>query len=250
MSIEFIILSWYTLSVGIICYQESKVGWPQVPYRKLIPFLLYHMVISTIQLLYVIPLWFIMSRVTHRRFVWNQVAWNFGILLPIWWGPIKWKGLKYVVPSRQAIWLGNHQSVLDTAIMTLLPCQTDMVGTSKDSIKYIPGGGLMALMCGTIFVEKGSPTIRCDFRRECMEALSNGLSLNIFPQGTRRHISAGVLPLKRGAFEIAHEMNVHLQPYTIVYNIGKDIVVTIHPPVEVVGREIDDTLNDVYRIFS
>jgi len=188
--------------------------------------------------------------VTHRRFVWNQVAWNFGTLLPIWWGPIKWKGLEYVEAPRQAIWVGNHQSVLDTAIMTLLPCQTDMVGTSKDSIKYLPGGGLMALLCGTILVKRDSPTIIHDFHRECMESLSEGVSLNIFPQGTRRHISSGVLPLKRGAFHIAHEMNVPLQPYTIVYNIGRDIVVTIHPPVEVVGRGIDDTLDDVGRIFS
>jgi 1-acyl-sn-glycerol-3-phosphate acyltransferase len=248
MFIEFLIC-WYSLSVGFICYQESKVGWPIVPYKKIIPFLWYHMVLATIQLLYILPLWCFMTKRSHQRFTWNQISLNFRTLLPIWWGPIKWKGL-HNVSNRQSIWVGNHQSIIDTAIMTLLPCHTDIVGTSNESIKYLACGGLMSFMCGTILVKRGSPNVREDFYNNCIDVLSDGLSINIFPQGISKHIYTGVLPVKNTTFYIAHELSVPLQPYTIVYKLGRGIVVTIHPIVEVVGRSIENTMGEVDMIFS
>jgi len=231
MLILYVLSSWYLLSVGIICYQESKVGWPVTPYRKLVPFLIYHLLVATLQLLYVLPLLCVMSRDYRDIFVWNQVSLNFRLLFPIWWGKIKWKGVNNI-PNHQCIWIGNHQSVLDMAIMSMLPCKTPIVGTCKDSIRYIPGGGIMAMLCGTIMVKRGSPISRDDFYKKCLKTLRGGISLNIFPQGKRQHENVGKLPMKHGAFSLAYETGIPLMPYSIDYK-PMGITVTFHEQIMV-----------------
>lgn len=236
-----ILTIWYILSVGIICYQESKVGWPCTPYKKLLPFTIYHMALATCQLVYILPMWYMITAENRHRFVWDQIAWNFRLLFTIWWGRIKWKGLENV-PDTQAIWVGNHQSTMDMAIMTMLPCRTPMVGTSKDSIKYIPGSGLLVMLCGTILIKKGNENCRQKFHDDCVDALRKGNSVNIFPQGTRRYKNS--LSLKRGAFDLAVKEGMSIIPYKIDYTKG--VSVTIYPSVKI-GE--DNVMEKVQKIL-
>jgi 1-acyl-sn-glycerol-3-phosphate acyltransferase len=232
----YLISCWYLLSVGIICYQESKVGWPITPYRKLIPFTMYHLLLATLQLLYILPTWCIIAKEYRASFVWDQISLNFRLLFPIWWGKIKWKNVENI-PDQPCIWIGNHQSVLDMAIMSMLPCNTSMVGTSKDSIKYIFGSGILALMCETILVKRGHPSSREDFYNNCKKVLDNGKSINIFPQGTRQHENKGKKPLKKGAFVLACNTGIPILPYSINYK-PMGITVTFHKTMIVTDVEM------------
>lgn len=233
MLINFILYSsyllyfWTILSTIRVCYKESKVGWPVTPYKKLIPFTIYNTAVSIIQLIHILPMSYFMTKYNRHIFIWNQIAWNFKILFPTWWGNIKWRGLQNI-PTYNCIWVGNHQSTLDTAIMMMLPCKTPMIDTS--------GNGILSLF-GI------SPGI--NFQKKCKEALNNGMSINIFPQGTCQHINKGILPLKREAFDLAHSTNVQILPYSISYK-PMNITVRIHKPIYV--NNVTDSMNSLKLI--
>jgi len=227
--ILYLLYFWTILSTIRVCYKESKVGWPVTPYKKLIPFTIYNTTVSIIQLIHILPMSYFMTKYNRHIFIWNQLSWNFKILFPTWWGKIKWRGLENI-PTYKCIWIGNHQSTLDKAIMMMLPCKTPMIDTS--------GNGILSLF-GI------SPNNGINFQKKCKEALNNGMSINIFPQGTCQHINKGILPLKREAFDIAYDTNVPILPYSISYK-PMNITVRIRKPIYV--NNVTDTMNSLKLI--
>ena len=241
-----IIVLWYLIIICRVCWEESKVGWPIMIYHRLIPYVILHLMLATIQLLYLLPL-YIIGWYKYMDIM-KHIGYNFSLCIWLIWGKIEWEGLDNI-PLEKCIWIGNHQSIIDMGIMTLLPCRTPLIGTSKSSIKYVPAAGIIALMCNTILIDRKSNRCSTDFLSDSIRTLKNGDSINIFPQGTRKY-GYPPKPFKYGAFNLSSITETPILPYKITYNIGSGIRVQIYKLIEVKGftpKEIlVRTYNNIY----
>jgi len=165
-----------------------------------------------------------MNSVNYKKFVWNQTRLNFMLVLCSFYGnyDIKFIGVENI-PEFPCIFVANHQSNLDMALMTMLPIKTPLIGTAKNSIKYIPAAGLLSKLCGTIFIKRGHSESKIHFYEETTKALEDGISVNIFPQGTRQYTDIhdvnqdNIKEFKYGCFNLSKKTSVPILPYTIIY---------------------------------
>jgi len=113
------------------------------------------------------------------------------------------------------ILIGNHISYLD--IPVLMQSCPEISFVSKSEVKAWPVIGKAAIQAETIFVERGSFTSR----KTAKNQIANSLLLKkqkvaLFPSGTTS--IQPTVSWKKGAFEIAAENQIKIQPFRIRYN--------------------------------
>src|SRR5262249_45904701 len=102
---------------------------------------------------------------------------------------------------RPAVFIFNHPS----AIHALIPCQLlhpDLLALSKQGVRRNPIFGPLFALAGTVFIDRSDRTRAIEAMQPAVQALREGLSIAIAPEGTRS--STGKLGrFKKGAFHIA-----------------------------------------------
>ncbi len=139
------------------------------------------------------------------------------------------EGLEYATSARPCIFVLNHQSAADMATFSpIFPTGTVLIG--KKQLRYIPIWGLMYEAFGNILIDRKNRANSVAGLREAVEALKqHGLSIMIFPEGTRNAEFPGLLPFKKGAFHMAIEAQVPIAPW---------VSATIKPFVDFKARRI------------
>jgi 1-acyl-sn-glycerol-3-phosphate acyltransferase len=132
-------------------------------------------------------------------------------------------------PSPDAVMIvGNHISYLD---IPLVMAATPTVFVAKKEISSWPVIGYACNSIDIVWVERGSGTSRRDAGAAIAPAiLERGHKVALFPSGTTT-VDENV-PWKRGAFRIAYDNKIRVQPFRIRYTplrraafIGKDLFV-------------------------
>ena len=149
------------------------------------------------------------------------------------------EGIEHLEEVRPAIFTFNHQSYLDSVVMAHL-LRHDIVAFCKKELTDNPILGPILKAHGAIFVDRDSRNQSLCLR-QASEAIVDGKSLVIAPEGTRStNGELGVF--KPGAFYLARKMKVPIVP-VILHNVsdalpkGKlllrpaTIKVTVLPPV-------------------
>lgn len=125
----------------------------------------------------------------------------------------------------------------------------------KKSLEKIPFVGFACRRSGQIFVDNSSPVAVRQTMAEARERLKGGMSLVVFPEGTRSR-NGKMLKFKKGAYQLATQFGLPIVPITIdgAYDVlPKDaklprwghIKITIHKPVPVAEEGVDvQTLMD------
>lgn len=108
--------------------------------------------------------------------------------------------------------VSNHESNADPFLLSHLPW--DMRWIAKDELFRMPVIGLTFRFSGDVRLLRGEgESIRAMFR-ECRAALDGGISVMIFPEGTRSK-TGELLPFKDGAFKLAIDAGVPILPLAI-----------------------------------
>jgi 1-acyl-sn-glycerol-3-phosphate acyltransferase len=144
----------------------------------------------------------------------------------------------------QYIFCPNHFSYMDIPTMGLTPVNAVFVG--KNEMENIPLFGFMYSRLH-ITVDRSKVTSRVSSLRRSIDALDEGKSLVIYPEGGMTSASPPDLaPFKDGAFRAAIEKQIPIVPVTIPFNWiilpdgplllrwGK-IKVIFHEPIETQG---------------
>jgi 1-acyl-sn-glycerol-3-phosphate acyltransferase len=114
-------------------------------------------------------------------------------------------------PAGPALLASNHVSWLDPLVVaSLLPC----VPISKLDVSDWPVVGSLARGLGVIFVRRGDPRSGAAVLRGAAAALSHGLPVLNFPEGTTTP-GRVVLPFRRGIFGLARRAGVPVVPVTV-----------------------------------
>ncbi len=171
------------------------------------------------------------------------------------------KGEEHLWTHRPAVFILNHQSNADLFLAAKL-IQKDAVGIAKKELLHYPIIGQMMKAAGIIFVDRKNRKKAIEAMKPAVDALKNGTSVIIFPEGTRSYdYSLG--PFKKGAFHLAMQAGVPLVPIVIknahdVMPRGSNLFrptavdVQVLPPVPTNGwkrKDIDRHIADVRALF-
>lgn len=123
------------------------------------------------------------------------------------------KGEQHLWSHRPAVFIFNHQSNADLLIAAKL-IRKQARGVAKKELKKMPILGQLMTAAGTIFLDRDNKEKSIEALKPAIDSLKNGVSVIIFPEGTRSYdYTLGTF--KKGAFHLAMQAQVPLVPIVI-----------------------------------
>jgi len=170
-------------------------------------------------------------------------------------------GHEHLWTHRPAIFVMNHQSLLDGFILPLL-VQDELTAMGKKEASTLPVIGRTVEAAGFILFDRSDPKSAREACDRAAEKIRNGTSLLIAPEGTRSHTNR-LKPFKKGAFHIALQTRVPIVPVVIrnateLWPRGSNFVrpgtvdVEVLPPVSTKNWKestLQQHVNDVRKMF-
>lgn len=152
--------------------------------------------------------------VGHKRFwsYWPMRLWAAGIchLLLL---PIEVEGRENLTPGQSYIFVANHQGAFDIFLVAGF-LHRPFKWLMKKSLRHVPLVGWACEKAGFIFVDKSSRSGIVRTIRDAKQALTQGTSMTIFPEGARTFTGhMGVF--RKGSFLIARQIGLPIVPITI-----------------------------------
>jgi 1-acyl-sn-glycerol-3-phosphate acyltransferase len=134
------------------------------------------------------------------------ILWTTGVRVVV-------EGLDHVAPNGSYVFVSNHQSHYDTAVLfATLPHQLRII--AKDSLGRFPFIGWHLRRTGHILVDRRRPDRTAIFGW-AERLLTRGLSLIVYPEGTRSG-TGQVQRFKPGSFQIALQSGLPIVPISLV----------------------------------
>lgn len=122
------------------------------------------------------------------------------------------KGKHNLEDFRPAVFCFNHQSSADFFIIMKL-IRKDFTGIAKKELELSPIGPIFKAL-GAIFIDRSDKAKAIEAMKPAVEALKNGISIAIAPEGTRSG-SKTLGAFKKGAFHLAIKGGVPIIPIVI-----------------------------------
>jgi 1-acyl-sn-glycerol-3-phosphate acyltransferase len=127
---------------------------------------------------------------------------------------IEVQGLENLEPNRSYIFMSNHVSNLDPPILVpSIPARCSVL--VKKEIFSVPILGTAMKVADLVPVDRSNRDAAIESVRAAAEVLRRGLSMVIYPEGTRSP-DGRLLPFKKGPFHLAMEASVPVVPVTIL----------------------------------
>jgi 1-acyl-sn-glycerol-3-phosphate acyltransferase len=159
-------------------------------------------------------LWLISLLFDDRRLMNNRWMVIQGIVLtkmsPFW--KVITEGREKIDQDQAYVIVPNHQSLLDIVFFNMLRHRLRWV--SKKEIFRVPLVGWEMRMVKYIELVRGNKSSVIKMMEECVKSLKEGISIVIFPEGTRS-LSGAIGKFKTGAFQIAIKTDKPLLPVLV-----------------------------------
>ncbi len=169
------------------------------------------------------------------------------------------KGLENLKPDETYVFISNHRSYLDTAIVESRLGRHVGIIAKKELLK-VPIWGYGMKFADLMAIDRSNAKLAVETMREAARKIQNGLSVVVFAEGTRA-LPDELLPFKKGSFHLALEAGVPIIPIAIKNSgnlMGKKtggaqpgtIEVVLLPPIPTKGlsRKTDlEKLRDTVR---
>ena len=174
------------------------------------------------------------------------------------------EGLERIVPGKTYVFVANHQSIYDIPVLFWsIPFQLRII--AKESLGNFPMLGPHLKRTGHMLVDRSRPD-KAGILGWASRLTSNGLSLIVFPEGTRSR--TGMMgKFKGGSILLAMQAGLPLVPISVigsrhVMKKGElttrpgQVMLLVHDPIETAGnaeptpaqiRELAEQVRDVIR---
>ncbi len=136
------------------------------------------------------------------------------IILKIGGIHLKAQGLDGLDPSRQYIFMSNHQSNIDIPVLFQSLNKFQLRWVAKKQLLYVPIFGWALWASKHIMVDRSNRSKAMASIRDAKRKIKGGISVVFFPEGTRSP-NGRLLPFKRGGFLLALKTRVPIVPVTI-----------------------------------
>jgi 1-acyl-sn-glycerol-3-phosphate acyltransferase len=166
------------------------------------------------------------------------------------------RGLPRLQPGKTYIFVSNHQSIYDIpVIFATLPYQLRII--AKESLGNFPFLGWHLRRTGHLLVDRGKPD-RAGILKRWKALVEQGLSLIIFPEGTRSQ-TGRVGIFKAGSFLLAIEAGLPIVPLSVdgtrrVMRKGRlmtcpgHATLVVHAPIETASLDVSDARTLAQRV--
>lgn len=152
------------------------------------------------------------------------------------------EGQENLWAQRPAVFIFNHQSALDFVLMLKL-LRRDLTGVGKKEIRRNPIFGPLFAAAGMAFVDRADSGKAIEALQPAVDALREGRSLVIAPEGTRS-LTPRLGRFKKGAFHMAMQAGVPVVPVVfrnVLDALPKDALVVRPATIEAVVLPPIDT---------
>jgi len=171
---------------------------------------------------------------------------------------VRVNGLSNIEPDKSYVYMANHQSNFDIPVLLgYLPVQFRWL--AKAELFKIPVFGRAMLGAGYVKIDRFNRESAFDSISEAAQKMKNGVSVMIFPEGTRSK-DGHIKSFKKGGFVMAVDAGVPIVPVIIRgtwpimaksslrINRG-DVEMEIAKPIDTIGysRETKEELMDKVR---
>jgi 1-acyl-sn-glycerol-3-phosphate acyltransferase len=165
-------------------------------------------------------------------------------------------GRENIEKNQSYVIVSNHQSLVDS-ILLVGWIGVDVKWVMKSELRKVPVWGWAAEKGGQILIDRSNPKAAYESLRNAESKIEGGTSIVVIPEGTRSR-TGQLGEFKKGAFWLAHNLNLPVLPITLLNtrNIlppdtldlfpGR-VTMKIYPPVDVseygeesLGRLISD----------
>jgi len=126
---------------------------------------------------------------------------------------VKIEGIEHLNGRGPYIFMSNHQSYYDVfALLGHLPYQFKWL--VKKELFSIPFFGWTMAAVGYISIDRGGSRDTVEAMNEAAQKIRNGMSVTIFPEGSRSP-DGSIQPFKKGGFTLAIKSKVPIVPIAI-----------------------------------
>jgi putative phosphoserine phosphatase/1-acylglycerol-3-phosphate O-acyltransferase len=183
--------------------------------------------------------------------VWGDLATSFaGIDLRV-------EGEEHLWSHRPAVFIFNHQSALDVILIIKL-IRRDVTGIGKMELKKNPIFGPIFSAAGVVFIDRANSVKAIEALKPAVDALKEGRSLVIAPEGTRSP-TPRLGRFKKGAFHLAMQAGVPIVPVVfrnVLDAFPKDATIVrpatieavVLPPVETTDWTVESLDEEIAEI--
>jgi putative phosphoserine phosphatase/1-acylglycerol-3-phosphate O-acyltransferase len=166
-------------------------------------------------------------------------------------------GEQHLWERRPAVFLFNHQSLLDPLVVFNL-LQHDVTSVGKKEVASTPLVGQFAWLINAALVDRADIRQAKQALQPAVDKLKDGYSIAIAPEGTRS-ITAAVGPFKKGPFHLAMQGGVPIVPI-VLRNTGElqwrgsrvirsgTVDALVLPPIDVSGWDPRDLTANVAAV--
>lgn len=143
------------------------------------------------------------------------VKWALNTMLRIAGTKVIAIGEENVPKDVPVLYVGNHAGIFDVLITyTRVPNPTGFI--SKISVKKVPVLNLWMKRVHCLFLDRDDVKQGLTVILAAIEKIKSGISIFVFPEGTRNHQPETLLPFKEGSFKIASKSGCPIIPVSIV----------------------------------
>ncbi|MBO5069026.1 MAG: 1-acyl-sn-glycerol-3-phosphate acyltransferase [Roseburia sp.] len=142
------------------------------------------------------------------------VQWAFRVLLFISGTKLTVIGEENVPKDEAVLYIGNHKSFFDIVI-TYARCPRLTGYVSKDSMAKVPVFSIWMKRLHCLFLNREDVKEALKTILVGIDNIKNGISMCIFPEGTRNKTQERMLPFKEGSFKMAEKTGCAIVPMAI-----------------------------------
>ena len=144
----------------------------------------------------------------------RMVQWAFRVILFICGTRLTIIGEENVPKDQPVLYIGNHRSYFDI-IITYSRCPRLTGYVAKDSMKKVPLLSVWMSRLHCLFINRSDVKEALKTILAGIDNIKNGISMCIFPEGTRNKTEDLMLPFKEGSFKIAEKSGCPIIPMAI-----------------------------------
>ncbi len=188
--------------------------------------------------------------------IWSQLFCYFLLL------PVHVKGRENISKGTSYVFVANHQGSFDIFLIYGF-LGRNFKWMMKKSLRKMPFVGKACESARHIFVDKSGPKKIQETIEKAREILQGGTSLVVFPEGART-FSGHMGYFKKGAFQLADELQLPVVPLTIIgsFNVlprtggfvkWHPLTLVIHKPIYPQTKGMDNirkTMEEAYEVID
>lgn len=160
-------------------------------------------------------------------------------------------------PHASYVFMSNHRSQYDILANVVALAEFQLRWVAKVELTRVPVFGWALQHTGHIIIDRGDHEQAVASLRAAHDRMRDeGISVIIFPEGTRSQPGAPMLPLKKGGFMLALETGLSIVPIVVKgsgellprgswYPRGGTVDVVVGAPMAVAGLERDELMRRV-----